>query len=215
MIEFLAWDSEFFGFKIGRLNLQDANYDEAEAKEEGFKCVYLYASQPLKTLPKSATLMDERVEYSWIRRPDNTENAPHIVQAKAEDLTQLLPLVPGAFTDSRFYRDSRFDRARVQQFFERWLENSFCGFADYVLTDSQRQSFVTVKNDRIGIIAVGTEARGRGLGKALLAEVQNRSQGHIWVATQSQNLSARRLYEACDFHISETAYIYHSWPNLG
>lgn len=200
----LPWDSEFFGFTIGRLSTAPSLEDLEEARAVGYRCLYYFGDHA------GHDPIEIRIDFLW--RGEARDDP--IVKATKADLDQLLPIVAGAFSGSRFSADPGFEPDRVTELYETWLRNSFEGFADCVLTDPTRQSFVTVTHEggcaRIGLIAVAESARGKGLGRQLVKSVQSLGAA-VRVATQSHNVVGRRLYEACGFRLDTLTPIHHYW----
>lgn len=144
--------------------------------------------------------------------------------ARPEDLVYLRPIAAQAHTDSRFYYDSRLRRAQADALFERWIEASCLeGFADRVLVaelEGSAQAYITGSvsyegQGEIGLVGVGEQARGRGLGSTLV-ETMSRwllSQGAegVRVVTQARNVAAQRLYQRCGFLTETVELWYHRW----
>jgi ribosomal protein S18 acetylase RimI-like enzyme len=68
---------------------------------------------------------------------------------------------------------------------------------------------------RIGLIAVRDQARGKGIGSALIAaahrEMAKRGARMATVCTQCANVPACRLYERLGYHLDEVQNVYHFW----
>ena len=79
---------------------------------------------------------------------------------------------------------------------------------------------ITLKIDdeegHIGLVAVGEDCRGKGIGSLLVQAVEeylytNTSIRLLKVVTQWENIPARHLYEKNGFLIDDKTNIYHWW----
>lgn len=216
MIEILPWDSEFFGFTVARVHEEPSPEIVAELRSQGVRCAY-YSGKPTRDMASLGfELADSRVDFMC---PLVNEHATfHKASPGIAEL--LVQLSREAFSDSRFYADPRFDRAKVDELFAVWVRNSFSGLADAVLIpEKELKGFVTVKisgtSARIGLIAVGDEYRGQGIGRALLSQAKAFAQKggakSLFVATQGTNDAARRLYESAGFRVAQESKTFHWW----
>ena len=143
--------------------------------------------------------------------------------------------------DTRFYSDAHFPRPLCDALYARWIQASCEGFADAVLVIGPAGAplgYVTCHLDtpppgrpapaeardahdhpprggRIGLIAVGEDARGRGLGPLLVRAAVDWLGGHgaaaVSVVTQGRNVAAQRLYQRCGFLTRDLHLYYHKW----
>jgi len=132
---------------------------------------------------------------------------PDIAPVAAADYEQLLPLIAAY---QRFYKVEEIDDERNRAFFRRFLAPSedgmligareggrFLGYAClYWMFSSTRAAETVLLND----LYVGAEARGRGVGRALIeasAEVA-RERGAVCLewSTEPDNSTAQRLYDS-------------------
>ena len=125
---------------------------------------------------------------------------------------------------------------KADELFEIWTKKSTLGeMADVVFvahraapddaivgmaTVSRRHGHhVIMVGGQIGLIAVHPDARGMGVGTALVHSA-NRwtissglSKG--WVVTQRANTNACRLYERTGYKLHQMEDVYHFWPMAG
>jgi dTDP-4-amino-4,6-dideoxy-D-galactose acyltransferase len=80
--------------------------------------------------------------------------------------------------------------------------------------------FVTIGREKsigkIGLIAVADQARGRGVGRRLMAAAHSWMRSHgadqALVVTQLANEPACGLYRRCEYRLSALEHFYHLWP---
>jgi ribosomal protein S18 acetylase RimI-like enzyme len=138
---------------------------------------------------------------------------------KTPPTRQLLDLAIAAGVYSRFACDPRIPKNKFVQLYERWMQGSTLGeMADQVLvacgTDPLSDCLgmisysIVEAGARIGLIAVRDQARGKGIGSALIAaahrEMAKRGARMATVCTQCANVPACRLYD-------EVQNVYHFW----
>lgn len=204
----LDWDSEFFGFSVARVSESADPRETAEAlKKEGYSCAYLLLNPNAFEIERAEQagfrMADVRVEYGW----SGTQTEPNAIGV-IESSPALEDLARSAFTDSRFFVDSRFPRDKVEDMFALWVQKSarILGIPD--------QAFVTVDAkegySQIGLIAVEPALRGKGIAKQLVQATQA-TDSEIRVVTQGRNRAACRLYESAGFSVRETKLWYHWW----
>lgn len=229
-IKLLDWDSHFFKRKIGRVvhkRIDRVLWDaiNAEARDLGIECLYflvdISCSSTQDVVREHRLLwVDTRLEYTRNEITSLNQN-PHIRLATFDDLLALTPLARTSHLDSRFFFDPNFPQETCEDFFQVWLKNSFCGFADavFVFDDGKISGYMTLhRHDeigQIGIIAVDPAARGHGIGRSLMDAAH--TQYSQWglstanVVTQLRNIQAQRLYQANGYRITSAYHWYHYW----
>ena len=210
---YLEWDSKFFELPIARLNrarLEDATVAEVLrwCTAKSIACLYFLADpdDPQTTRLAESNgfqLTDVRVVFERI--PAHNEVAASVFEgvrlAREEDLGTLRAIARAGHRDTRFYFDKNFDRAKCDLLYETWIENSFRGFAQAVLVaeaDGKPAAYLTChlrgNESQIGLVGVGVNHRGQGLGTKLVEHflAWSREQGVLraTVATQGRNLAA-------------------------
>jgi len=115
-------------------------------------------------------------------------------------------------------------REKAEHLFERWIErdadpspNRWAGVA--VLGESP-VGYLTAHVDGdgtgwIGLVAVASAARGKGLGTSLLAAggrwMAERGIRTSRVVTQGRNIAAQRMYQQAGFRTHSLQLWYHRW----
>ncbi len=220
--ELLAWDSEFWGFRVGRTNAPDVDAWAIENSVD-LMCLLTDADSPdvaQRAEEQGFRFMDVRVTLARTTARHSNTLREHC----AEDVDLLATIAQSAHVITRFYADPRLSDARCDEFYETWLRKSCAGWADKVLVAEHNglpAGFVTVNIDEreatasIGLIAVAEGSRGVGLGAELVrgaagyghaAEV-----GVITVVTQGRNVAAQRLFQSCGFVTVSTELWFHKW----
>lgn len=231
----LEWDTIFFGFPVGRtiLTAKNSFEDLLDIHEEltKFRLIYLFVES------RDQVLHDllHKNGYQSFSKTLTFESKLRIIPAlkendKCREITlvddNLIELSLQAGHYSRFRLDPTFEQWTFIELYKTWITNSVNGkIADIVLgyydvdTSGAPIGFVTCKiNDRvgeIGLIAVDSKSRGRGIGKALINTLKlillNRSVEILLVKTQEANRLAVSFYENCNFTRINEIDIYHLW----
>jgi dTDP-4-amino-4,6-dideoxy-D-galactose acyltransferase len=235
LCEFLPWDSEFFGIRIGRVRgcrLTAASAFEVcqWAAAHHIDCLYFLADAAdpatLQLAPRYGfDLVDLRVTLSCTATasPRDRPAATVVRPAAAEDVDALRRIARGSHRDSRFYADGRFDERRSDDLFATWIEKSCDGYADIVLVaeaDGQPAGYITGRVDgdnrgTIGLVGIDSARRRRGCGRALVGAVlawfAARDVALVSVVTQGRNAEALSFYQANGFDVVRIEPWYHRW----
>jgi dTDP-4-amino-4,6-dideoxy-D-galactose acyltransferase len=228
----LAWDTEFWGRRIARVEGDTLTDHEAArvgdwARRSAVDCVYFLARSDDAGTAHAAEragfqLMDVRVQLE--RAPGDGTGAPGVRESRPDDLPALRAIARVSHRGTRFYADPRFPRARCDDLYEVWIERSCAGWADVVLVaehESRPAGYVSCHLDdagrsaSIGLIAVAAFARQLGLGRALVdgavAWCAARGAQEMRVVTQGRSVEAVRLYERCGFRVESLGLWFHRW----
>ena len=236
-IEYLDWDSQFFGLNIGRTcidinQLQPKTLDKAieEARVHDIKCLYIelpfsipdvlaYCSEnrfllvDLKTtLEKKLDNKVTRLSYSNITYKIENKYYPFLIK-----IAKLISI------QSRFTHDLKFGREKSSRLYEEWLRMSFyenyCDYFIMYIEDDRPAGFITVKirngHPFVDLLGVLDKQRGKGIGRCLInaAEIKL-SEAHyntMKVVTQGHNIGALRTYQGMNFRIESMNVYYHKW----
>lgn len=145
--------------------------------------------------------------------------------AKKEDIKRLKEIAKNMYIYSRYYFDTNFDRTKVSEFYQGWVEKAVMGRYDdeccCLYKDKRPLGFCTVKympsrnTARIGLVGLDSSFQGKGLALKLFYSVFNRlldKEVHkVFVATQGRNYAAQRLYQRVGFLTRATELWYHKW----
>jgi dTDP-4-amino-4,6-dideoxy-D-galactose acyltransferase len=228
----LPWDSQFFGFPIGRISAQ-ATADTvapavAAADGEGIRCLYhLVAADDVAMLHAALRLgfepYDIRLEFERELEPTAARDGATVVrEAKPADERVLSELAAETITATRFAVDPHFPQDRVPLLYAAWVRRGLTsGPARCVLLAEPAAGFLVcglATEDRVGSIElVGVAGRfaRRGIGGSLLGEAHARMLEagceRATVVTQGRNIGAQRLYQTSGYKTRSVAWWLHRW----
>ncbi len=232
----LPWDTEFLGFRVGRLEQRRLGKEalhralDAFHNEDG-RLVY-WPSDPEHRSSQEAAAAEGGRLVDWKTRfhlvlgsvPSGDASA---VPIKAWDGlfpdSRLRELAIQSSAHSRFRQDPDLPEGCAEDLYRRWIDRSLRGeLADTVLVahgEANATGMITLIAregiGEIGLLAVDEAARGRGTGAALISAGLVWFWGHgcraVEVVTQGENQAACRLYTRCGFRISQVDAFYHFW----
>ena len=235
-VEYLKWDSDFFGLKIGKV-INNERIPKSElkqllnvAKAENYSLIYVFTPEKEKISEEilsetNSKLVDRKIVYSLNIEEKATENHPEILDYSAAKLTaELLDLSYLSGHYSRFKSDKKLPNNAFQRLYKEWIEKSLNGvLADrvFVAMDSNKQiiGFVTLQikesSAEIGLIAVSEKTQGKKTGTKLIDKciqyLQEKSIKTLTVPTQLENTQACKFYEKYGFTTHSITNIYHFW----
>lgn len=227
----LPWDTEFWGVRIARAEGDTMTAERAAGLEEWaaaneVACLYFLAGEDPATAHAAEDagyrLMDVRVGLA--RRAAAAAADPRVRPFDPNDLDALRAIARASHGATRFYADPRFPRERCDDLYDVWITRSAEGWADAVLVaeDSGRPAgYLSLHAGEtrasIGLFAVAEEARGGGLGGALVEAAvgwaAERGLGEIDVVTQGRSAAALRVYERQGFTVESLGFWFHRWVN--
>ncbi|MCF8296583.1 MAG: GNAT family N-acetyltransferase [Bacteroidales bacterium] len=225
MIEKLDWDSEFFGYPVGRIILDESENNELALllKEQNqYRLVYIVSKKVLPVL-ENIFLTDRKVVFVKSLNKDTKACSLIEFDTAIHSYSELLDLALLSGIYSRFRNDKNFRNNEFSRLYKQWIDNSISNDNTNVLIEIKKgriAGFITVENKpekraQIGLIAVNEEFQGQQIGSLLVKEseykaIENGNE-FMQVTTQSLNIPAVRLYEKSNYHISSISYIYHYW----
>ena len=228
-IRALQWDSDFFGLRIGRVDLQtkaDAEQLLSRHKElkQQFDLLYIFDANAVGFAADGARLVDEKILYSKPCEPRKQFSEITFYQGTtpSADLYRLA-LVSGGY--SRFKLDERLPKGSYERLYNRWIENA-CpkeGTNKQILLFKDEhdvaRGMITVDHQgelgHIGLVAVDTDVQHQGIGGKIMSTVDGylfeRGIKTLEVPTQKTNTDACRWYEKNGFAVESITPIYHWW----
>ena len=229
-IQYLEWDSKFFGYKIGKI-IFDENINDTQLKfdQEDYQLIYLFSKEKLNNEFQkkiNANLVDIKIEFIKKAVVVNSEFANHLEIKKINHITDdLLQLVYESGVYSRFKLDQNFKNNEFEKLYEAWINKALNDLNSMVVgafIDSKIVGFISLGIKQgiadIGLIAVDEHARGKHLGTILLGEANNfaikNDSEYLTVVTQENNIQAMKFYERNGFSVDKKNYIYHLWKQV-
>lgn len=235
-VQRLDWDSEFFGFGVGRLvgPFESSSTLAAAlqaAVERDLRLVYGVCGHEDATSYRIALAAGGRfvdAKRTYALGLANVQPTRIDIEDAGDDACsrrQLRSLAWQAAEFSRFRIDPALPAGSWRRMYSAWVRNSLSGqLSDAVLVeraDGRIIGMITVshsgKRGQIGLFAVDHRWRGRGIGHRLLdAALQRcRAEGcdELVVVTQGGNIAACRSYERAGYCVIEEQDIFHFWTD--
>jgi dTDP-4-amino-4,6-dideoxy-D-galactose acyltransferase len=241
MIEFLPWDSDFFGYKIGRLLLIPPLYSQLSglltlARREGYRLIYLVVPDPPSLGPAAMEelqallghyglelMHDKGIIDLKVENPPNTL-PPGISEWEGTgDLERLreLNLLVGQY--SRFRRDPGFVQGEYERLYTHWLEEGLVLKPEnkvYLFKDKgQIVGFLTLsrRKDHVSmdLMAIDPKWRRQGIAQDLVEAARywtgQCKLDRIRGTIQRDNIPAINLYRKIGFQVISPEFVYHCW----
>ncbi|SMG23586.1 dTDP-4-amino-4,6-dideoxy-D-galactose acyltransferase [Marivirga sericea] len=228
MVKKLDWDSDFFGFPIGRIDVNaDRSLHNVEELAKEFKLIYFFSDYALDWPGLKHVDTKLIFQKKVIHREESVFNnlgeisfSSFNLKTDSYDEIENLAYLSGEF--SRYKLDEKFGENNFRKLYKKWLDESINkNIADYILVAQYKTriiGFVTLRIDnygtgQIGLIAVDPESQGRKIASKLIRACEEKiNDGQFLnVSTQEANLGAVKLYYKNDFEVVEKKYIYHYW----
>lgn len=237
-VQRLGWDSDFFGFGVGRLvgSIESgpalanalAHAADRDIQLTYGQCPHDDVQLHRLCIAAGGRFVDAKRTYALALAKSASVSAvsAEISAAAGDDPVQRRQLRSLAWQSAEFSRfrvDPAMPANSWRRLYTAWIANSLSGkFADAVLTyrvDRRSVGMVTVRhgeaNGEIGLLAVAPNWRGRGLARCLLDAARQRCVAAgceaLTVVTQGDNLSACRAYEGANYKLVDEQDIFHFW----
>lgn len=227
----LEFDSRFFGFPIGRIDLggaDPASVAEVEADARAHGVVCLYGS--LDPADSATTYLVQTLGYRFVDTATRFElgvdvevpavpTSSVVRRGTVDDVPAVTESVLTMAPWSRYAVDPRFGLDAARRMHMAWVDRAVhctTGEHDLMVADDDGEvvAFLTRTRDPLPIInTVGTVAPGTGAADALFAESREwarpRPISAGWAA--SRNIGIYRFLDRCGFVAAEVKYHYHRW----
>lgn len=231
-VEHLPWDSEFFGFSVGRVDLDGGNRKDVtdaldDARASGVVCLYgsldpidlemAYVVQELGFRFVECTIdLEHPTSVPTTVRPSRSvarEGTMDDVARLDEELTLIAPW-------SRFASDPRFGLSAARRMQQAWVERAARGDGGRMLVVSEDESGITgfsgnliVPGQEPRIDLVATTKPGSGASQALITfSFDLFGPGRSWGGPlMARNMASLRFCENIGFRVHTPRYQYHCW----
>jgi len=238
VVQISEWDTNHFGFTIAKLpSTQEQSYIEKGIQEARLQGVKLLISR----CPTDAfgwihelelmgfKLMDTLVYYSIdLTKYKIPETKYEARAATDKDKEIVKQIAEASFTGyvSHYYSDTRLDKRKCGELYERWAINSFNdkNLADHILVTEINKTvvaFLVVKikdNGNTGDVilsAVHPSARGKGAYRDTVVHASRwvKEQGckKIETPTQITNIFVQKAWASVGGNIDRSYYTFHLW----
>lgn len=227
-IRSLQWDSDFFGIRIGRVDLHtiedvSALVTQQQELRRLYDLLYVFAMPGITLNAQGAKLVDEKVVYSkYCAKREIFSDVMLYEQSFPDESLYKLALISGEH--SRFKLDKRLPSGSYERLYRRWIENACPQEGDnkqifVYIPDGTAQGMITIDHKgshaHIGLVAVDPEFQYKGFGTKIMSSLEtvlcHKGVLTIDVATQKSNVKACRWYEKNGFEIMSITPIYHWW----
>ena len=187
-LEYLAWDSDFFGLNIGKIEIYDEiSFDPLIFKRmvetKKFDLVYIFKYNSILSsstvINSKIHLMDIIVQMSKIFEPHHysghhSEIRNHFSE---KELSECYNIAEQTSMVSRFYREPLIARFKTKMLYRRWIDNAINGiFSDGLFVEKLSGKIIglhlikTDKKSNVGhctLIGVHADSKRIGIGKKL------------------------------------------------
>lgn len=227
-IKKLEWDSQFFGFPVGDVFLEEDFSESKVFNSDYFSFIQFRSRNWFEIISDTHSLSytETKIIFNKILKESNSLEEG-IIDFDDSPLTDnsLYDLAYESGKFSRYKLDKKISEDRFKKLYQIWIENSinksFASKIFYIKEKENILGFVTVKikdnEAQIGLIAVAPNAQGKGLGKKLLLKTENycfeNNVKTLQIPTQLENVSACKFYEKMGYQILEKIIIKHYWKN--
>lgn len=230
MIDYLEWDSSFWGLRIAKVKVSSAGefcklFDKRDSLQSEYDLIYIFATCDLNVQNPNIFFVDRKVEYTAPIVETDIYDAHIIEYDKPFVSDELLELALGSGVYSRFKKDTNFPDNSYERLYTQWIEQSvnhkiatevFCymnnGVPCGLLTLNRKE-----KTGNFGLLAITPSYQGHGIGYAMLSHAKHfmylKDYNSVSLVTQSDNKIACHLYEKAGFRVKSTTDVYHWWIN--
>lgn len=229
LIEFLPWDTEFFGVPIGRVDLGGAGAEQlraidTEARADGIACLYGTLEPVDETTSYLAQAFGHRLVEVGItyERPPGPLAAPptdsQVRPGTPDDLPELQPAIKTMAAWSRFATDPHFGPDAAYRMHLAWVERAARDGAERALYVAHDEAGLTglgtfTRSPVPHIDIVGVTRPGTGAADALIAAMVEWA-GNCRTeagAAAARNIAVLRWLDRNGFRACRTRYTFHCW----
>ncbi|OYQ33316.1 hypothetical protein CHU92_13065 [Flavobacterium cyanobacteriorum] len=220
MLKHLDWDTKFFGRTIGELVAPENSYEV-----RGYDLIYVKTEADSVDIKGFTNKYKEKKLVFFKKLQAKHEGVNNIRPIISKEYLQELYLI--AFESgkhSRFKMDSNLN-IFFEPLYREWVDKSFSrSIADDVLgyfSGDKLAGMVTYRSSAdaatIGLIGVLPQYQGQGIGKQLLAYVENellqKRIYKLYIPTQESNSAACNFYICQGYSVAEKINIMHYYKN--
>ena len=226
--EHLPWDSKFFDFPVGKIIVNEYNYEilNSHIKKSKDRLLYIFDNTFEPELENSlrglgAVNYDSRVEFEKeLDRKIISTDDPEINFYSGPLNIEIEELAYSCGKYSRFALDKKLHKF-FKPLYKRWIMNSL-DQKERLLTVERNKKIIALlsfslheKTAKIELFSVNRKNTGKGLGSRLFLALEKYlirgGINRIVVAAQKENDGACRFYEKCGFKRAHVQKVFHLW----
>ncbi len=233
-IEGLHWDSEFFGLKIGKVIVEDTDFDwqsfKKEANAEKYDLIYIFKFKKmfLKDIILKADIELVDIHLTMLKKFNKNDylNVPYDFRTELteKEKKECYKIAEATSVVSRFHREKMIGAQKTRELYQKWIDNTLNkSFSDGLFL-AKHLNTVTgihlIRTDNINKIGYFTLSgvypnKRKGIGKKLwetsFGYWANNSDITIIKSPFSfLNLGSFNFHLKMGFNrVEETKYIYH------
>lgn len=226
--EYLPWDSSFFGYRIGKIIIDDFKEEFliSAIRRSDADILYIFDSASSENvndflISEGAVKYDCRMDYKKLLSSDCEYVTDRDIRFYDGILTtELEYLAYSSGKYSRFRKDEKL-RPFFKKLYKRWFLNSLEQEKRLLIAEKDEMiigflSFsVKEKTANINLFSVDRKWTGQGTGTRLYKVLEyflvKSGITEVTVRTQMENTGACRFYEKLGFELTGRQNIYHLW----
>ncbi|MCI8483216.1 MAG: GNAT family N-acetyltransferase [Lachnospiraceae bacterium] len=236
-----AFNTEIFQMTMGNLILEKDTYSREEiktwvkeAKQKGYQHLAIKILTEQKDLLNSLLqeqfyLVDTLIEYVFDAKKKVLPKIQHqciLRDCEKEDLPALKQIARNSFKTDRFHSDMYLENELCNQYYEKWMENSYHGFAEKVIAAEYCGELVgfftgkTYSDDKYGhlvLAAVSDKHRGIGVYTSMIHEcIRWMLEAHtelegVMTGTQIETVAVQKAWIKLGFTVHDSLYVLHRY----
>ena len=226
-IEYLDWDSRFFGFKIGRLELQSTciitEHQVGNWRSEGYTCLYIDSATEVEISNRSSATLNPMSSRCLLQRETRAPQLNPEVKILTQVTDGIIELGIHAGKHSRFMCDDHFNKKKTTALYAMWIRESLHGkMGDeiyFIGTEINPLGLIAFTNKKshmqIGLLAVAPGMRNQGIAKKLLTASDHFANAYqlpfMNLYTQGNNIAAQHLFAQDGFTQISSINQFHLW----
>jgi dTDP-4-amino-4,6-dideoxy-D-galactose acyltransferase len=235
-IEKLTWDTEFFGFNVGRVTIYNENdfhplEFKKQAIEENYELVYVFKYSEMlswqKVIKAELEMVDIMLTMSKKFYKSDNKDISYDFRTKLskKELEECYYVAEQTANVSRFYKEKKIGAEKTKALYRKWIDNALNkSFSDGLFVEKEKDIIIgihllkTDENNRIGyftLTGVNPNYKRKGIGHKLWTQSFSFLEKKHKINTIKSPFSFQNA-ESLNFHLKmgfnkteEIKYIYH------
>ena len=235
-IEKLTWDTEFFGFNVGRVTIYDEDdfhplEFKKQAIDENYELVYVFKYSEMLTWQKvikaDLEMVDIMLTMSKKFDKDDYKDIPYDFRTELskKELEECYYIAEQTAIVSRFYKEKKIGAEKTKVLYKKWIDNALNqSFCDGLFLEKEKDTITgihlikTDQKNKIGncsIIGVNPTYKAKGIGKRLWGQAngywaKEKEIDYCKVSFSFQNAESFNFHLKMGFNkTEEIKYVYH------